>query len=149
MAVSHHTNDDLRTIIESVSTIVVLGASATAGKPSHNIPQYLSTVGYTIVPINPHGGQLHGFDVYTSLDDAAKDHSPIELLNVWRPPSESVDIAQKAIELGVKRLWFQLDLDTPAATELATAAGIDVITGTCIGQFHRSLRLDPRTQQSG
>lgn len=143
MAVSHHTSEDLIKIYQTVSTITVLGASASEHKAAHAIPRYLAAVGYTIVPVNPRGGELFGFPVLTSLDEVGGEHSPIELLNVWRPAAESVAIAEKAVELGVKRLWYQLELDTPEATEIARAAGIDVITGVCIGERHGALGLGP------
>lgn len=143
MAVRHHTNEDLIEIYRTVSTITVLGASGSEHKAAHVIPNYLAAMGYTIIPVNPRGGELFGFPVVTSLEEVDKKHSPIELLNVWRPAQESVAIAEKAVELGVKRLWYQLELDTPEATEIAQAAGIDVITGVCIGERHGTLGLGP------
>ncbi len=43
---------DAPRIYEETKTIAVVGASTTEGKPGHDIPRYLQTQGYRIIPVN-------------------------------------------------------------------------------------------------
>jgi uncharacterized protein len=48
-------------------TIAVVGASADVSKAAHQVPRYLQSQGYRILPVNPRGGELFGEHVFPSL----------------------------------------------------------------------------------
>jgi hypothetical protein len=118
----------------------VVGASDSPGKPAHEIPRYLQSEGYRIIPVNPRGGQILGEPARTSL---AEIHEPIDVVDVFRPPAEAESVARDAIESGARVLWFQPGTDTPAAVALARDAGLTVIHGICMGATHGMLGLGP------
>jgi predicted CoA-binding protein len=129
---------NLLRIYDRADTIAVVGASARAGKPSHDIPRYLQSQGYRIIPINPRGGEMFGEHVYRSLGEV---DVAVDLVEVFRPPAEAEDVAREAIASGAKVLWFQPRTSTEGATRLARDAGMVVITGICMGETHRQLGL--------
>ena len=54
------THEELLRVYAQPKTIGVVGASATAGRPAHDIPRYLQSQGYRIIPVNPRGGEILG-----------------------------------------------------------------------------------------
>lgn len=139
-ASTQQTLAELRDLYRQVRTIAVIGASANPAKAAHNIPAYLQSQGYRIIPINPRGGTILGERVYTSL---AEVDIPVDLVDVFRPPAEAEGVVSDAISFGVTLLWFQPGTDTEDAARAAAAAGLTVITGRCIGEQHGRLGLGP------
>ena len=122
-------------------TIAVVGASADESKPAHEIPRYLQTQGYRIVPVNPRGGVILGEPAASSLDDV---EGPVDVVDVFRPADEAPAIAEHAIEIGARVLWLQLGIASAEAKRLAEAAGLTVVMNRCMGAIHRQLGLGPR-----
>jgi predicted CoA-binding protein len=133
-------HDELLRIFAQPKTIAVVGASDAAGKPGHDIPRYLQSQGYHIVPVNPRGGEILGERAFPSLREA---DVPIDVVDVFRPPEEAVAVARDAIAIGAKVLWFQQGTDSDEAVALATEAGLTVITRRCMGVTHGLLGLGP------
>ena len=133
-------HEDLLRIYAQPKTIAVVGASTTVGKPGHDIPSYLQSQGYRIVPVNPRGGDIFGERVFASLRDV---DIPIDVVDVFRPPKEALGVAHDAIAIGAKVLWFQQGTDSDEAVVLAEAAGLTVITKRCMGVTHGVLGLGP------
>jgi predicted CoA-binding protein len=134
------THEDLLRIYSKPKTIAVVGASNTPGKPAHYIPAYLQSQGYRIVPVNPHGGEIFGEDAFASLRDVAV---PIDVVEVFRPPSEALAIARDAVAIGAKVIWFQTGTDTDEAAAVAAEGGLTVVRGRCMGVTHGLLGLGP------
>jgi predicted CoA-binding protein len=118
----------------------VVGASRTEGKPGHDIPRYLQSQGYRIIPVNPRGGEVLGERSYRSLRDV---DVPFDVVDVFRPPEEADAIARDASAVGATTLWFQPGTHTDGAVNLARAAGLTVVTRRCMGTTHGRLGLGP------
>jgi hypothetical protein len=134
------TRETLLRIYEEPHTIAVVGASTTDGKPSHDIPQYLQSQGYRIIPVNPRGGEILRERSYPSLHDVDEY---VDVVDVFRPPEEAEAIAREAIAIGAGTLWFQPGTDTDEAVALAREAGLTVVARRCIGVTHGWLGLGP------
>ena len=131
---------DLIHVFEKAKTIAVVGASDNAGKAAHAIPRYLQEQGYQILPVNPRGGTILGTPAYRAL---AEIDTPIDVVDVFRPPGEAETVARQAIDVGAKALWFQPGTDTEQAVSLAVDAGLLVVPGRCMGAAHGRLGLGP------
>jgi len=127
---SEPSHEDLLRIFAQPKTIAVVGASSTVGKPGHDIPRYLQSQGYRIVPVNPRGGEILGERAFESLRDV---DIPIDVVDVFRPPEDALAVARDAIAIGAKVLWFQKDTDSDEGVAAAADAGVMVITKRCIG----------------
>jgi predicted CoA-binding protein len=125
-------------IYEQTKTIAVVGASANERKAAHVIPSYLQSQGYRIIPVSPKGGQVLGERVYPSLEEI---DAPVDVVDVFRPPSEADTIARQAVAIGADVLWFQPGTDTTEAIQLAADAGLTVVAGRCMGATHGELGL--------
>jgi predicted CoA-binding protein len=132
--------EELLGIYQRVRTVAVVGASDSPDKAAHRIPAYLQSQGYRIIPVNPRGGTILGQPVRLSLAEIGE---AVDLVDVFRPPSEAEAVARAAIEIGAKFLWFQPGTHTDAAVELARNAGLTVVFGICMGAVHGALGLGP------
>jgi uncharacterized protein len=132
--------EQLTRIYRQTRTIAVVGASAHAEKPAHQIPSYLRSQGYRIVPVNPRGGELLGERAYRSLREVPV---AVDVVDVFRPPAEAETVAREAVAIGAKVLWFQPGTHTDEAVRLATEAGLQVVADRCMGETHGELGLGP------
>jgi predicted CoA-binding protein len=133
---------ELIRIYEDTSTIAVVGASDDPAKPAHAIPSYLQEQGYRILPVNPRAAEVLGEHAYHDLGEI---RTPIDVVDVFRPPSEALGVAEGAIAAGAKVLWYQPGTETDEAIDRAVDAGLTVVAGLCMGAMHASLELGPRT----
>src|SRR4026208_2083809 len=134
------THEDLLRIFAQPKTIAVVGASSTVGKPAHDIPRYLQSQGYRIVPVNPRGGEILGERAFESLRDV---DVPIDVGDVFRPPEEALAVARDAIAVGAKVLWFQKDTDSEEGVAAASDGAPPVVTKRGMGGTHGLLGLGP------
>ena len=120
----------LADILKSVKTIAMVGASGDKTKFSYGVLRQLSEIGYDILPINPNPKitEIRGLRVYRSLQDIDKQ---IDMVEVFRPANELYGIAEQAIEVGAKVLWWQIGVYDDKAAKLAEAAGLKVVMNRC------------------
>jgi len=132
--------EKLLRIYAETKTIAVVGASADETKAAHQIPRYLQSQGYRIIPVNPRGGEVLGEPVFRTLADI---DVPVDVVDVFRPAQEAPAIARQAIAIGAKVLWLQIGIESEEARQLAEAAGLTVIMNRCMGETHGELGLGP------
>jgi predicted CoA-binding protein len=132
--------EQLLRIYAETRTIAVVGSSADESKAAHQVPRYLQSQGYRIVPVNPRGGKIFGESVFRSL---TKIDVPVDVVEVFRPAEEAPEIAQQAIAIGAKVLWLQLGIVSEEARRLAESAGLTVVMNRCMGETHKLLSLGP------
>ena len=132
------TPDTLRTILESVRTVAVIGVSTDPTKDSHTVPIYLKEHGYEVFAVNPRVAEVLGSDAYASLKDIPV---AIDVVDVFRPQDEGADIAREAIAKGAKVLWFQEGTGSEEGATLAEEAGLTVVMDMCMRATHRALRI--------
>ncbi len=133
-------HEQLLRIYAETRTIAVVSASADASKAAHQIPRYLQSQVYRILPVNPRGGEIFGERVFHSL---AEIDMPVDVVEVFRPAQEAPEIAQQAIDIGAKVLWLQVGIVSEEARRIAEAAGLTVVMNRCMGETHGQLGLGP------
>ncbi|HEY7207973.1 MAG TPA: CoA-binding protein [Gaiellaceae bacterium] len=134
------TYTDIRPVYSQTKTIAVVGASSDPEKPAHAVPAYLQSQGYRIVPVNPRVTELFGERGYPSLADVDLE---VDLVEVFRPPGETPEIAAAAVALGASTLWLQLGIVSEEAAEIGDAGGLTVVMDRCMGIMHGELGLGP------
>ena len=72
--------EQLLRIYAETRTIAVVGASADESKAAHQVPRYLQSQGYRILPVNPRGGEIFGEPVFSSL---AEIDVPVDVVEVF------------------------------------------------------------------
>lgn len=132
--------DDLLKIYADTRVIAVVGASDDRSKPAGNIPAYMQSQGYRIVPVNPTRDTVLGERAYRSLAEVTE---PVDVVDVFRPAPEGPDIARQAAEIGARVIWFQPGTQSGEASRIAHDAGLTVVSRICIGVTHGTLGLGP------
>jgi len=123
-------------ILRSYRTIAVVGLSHKRYRPSYGVSQYMQSVGYRIIPVNPYEREVLGEKSYASLDDVPE---AIEIVDIFRRSEYVPDIVEAAIRKGARALWMQEGVVHEAAAERARAAGLDVVMDRCILKEHRRI----------
>src|SRR5215469_16331157 len=120
----------LRSILERVRTIAMVGASSNWNRPSYFVMKYLQNKGYRVIPVNPSlaGERLLGEKAYASLRDIPE---PVDMVDVFRAPREAPAIVDDAIAIGAKVVWMQLGIRNDEAAAKAEKAGIEVVMNRC------------------
>lgn len=126
-----------RALLERISTIAMVGASANPLRPSYTVFSYLRTQSrYDVVPINPTIAGIDGVRAYPSLVAFAKERGAPDLVDVFRRPSELVAVVREAIEVRAPAIWLQYGVVNDEAIAMADAAGLDVVVDRCIKVEH-------------
>lgn len=125
-------------ILTTYRTITVVGASADPMKAAHAVPAHMQERGWRIIPVNPHADEILGEPVYRTLADIP---DPVGLVDVFRPPIQTPDIARQAVAVGATALWLQLGITSEEAREIADQAGLLYVENRCLIIEQRRLRL--------
>jgi len=125
-----YTDEFLRDVFQSVSTIAVVGASADPAKASLAVIKLLIEYGYTVFAVNPRAPAttIGGAHVYPSLADIDQ---PVDMVDVFRPSNELKAVVAQAVEIGARVIWGQLDIYDQDACETAKASGLSVVVDRC------------------
>lgn len=121
--------------LRSSTNIAVVGLSKNPGKSAHDIPQLLPQWGYHVVGVNPSAVPAVGaIPVVGSIDEVDMD---IDILNVFRPSSDTDAIIDQALERRARRgdvrcIWLQLGITSMTGAEKCAAAGVAYVEDTCI-----------------
>jgi predicted CoA-binding protein len=141
--------DDVKEILSKYKTVAVVGASRDSSKDSHRVAKYLQSQGFRIIPINPTADKILGEKCYKNLLEMPADvQKTIEIVDVFRPSSETPAIVEQAVKLKERYdkpyvVWMQLGIINEQAAEIARQAGITVVMNRCMMQEHCKLFPNP------
>ena len=133
----NHTDHDqpyseeyLQTILKSVKTIAMVGASPDKTKFSYGVLRVLHETGYDMIPVNPRSDvtEIRGLKVYRDL---ASIDRPVDMVEVFRRADDLPDVAREAVAIGAKVLWGQIGVKHPDAAKIAEDAGMKVVMDRC------------------
>lgn len=140
------TTPDLRAILEQTHTIAVLGAHWEPQRPACYVPEYLASVGYRVLPVNPGGVGRVGFGAPFVASLAELDEA-VDMVDVFRRaellPAHVDEILAMTPRPAV--VWLQLGIRNDAVAARLRAAGITVVQDRCTLAEHRRLGLPPRS----
>jgi uncharacterized protein len=128
----HYSPDYIRSVLQDVKTVALVGASANTVRPSYFVMKYLIEKGYTVFPVNPGlaGQELLGQQVYATLADIPVS---IDMVDIFRNSEAALDVTKEALELPQKPkvIWMQLSVWNVEAAELAETEGLRVVMNRC------------------
>ncbi len=123
----------IRDLLASAKTIAVVGMSTEKTKASNMVASYLRDEGYRVIPVNPRAAEIWGEPCYPDLKSIKE---PVDVVEIFRPPSEAPAIVEEAIAIGAKAVWMQLRIiDLPSA-DRAMEAGLGVVVDRCLKMEH-------------
>ena len=127
---------ELREILSN-DRVAVVGCSTTPGKAAHDVPNYLVSQGYDVVPVNPFADEIFGREAHDSLADVPGD---VDIVDVFRPSEEVADIVDASLARDDDAvIWLQLGIHDDEAVARAEAAGRRVVQDRCMKPTHRAL----------
>ncbi|GHJ10320.1 succinyl-CoA ligase subunit alpha [Micromonospora humidisoli] len=116
-------------LLADSAVIAVVGASRDPGKAAHRVPAQMQRYGWRIIPVNPTVDELFGERAYPSLADIPH---PVDLVNVFRPARDAVEVVRQAATIGAPAVWLQLGIVSAEARRIAEAAGMDYVEDRCL-----------------
>jgi len=125
--------DPITEILKNARTIAVVGLSSKRFRPSYGVAEYLQSVGYHIVPVNPHEREVLGEKAYARLEDVPEK---VDIVDVFRRSEQVPEVVESAIRIGAKAVWMQEGVIHSGAAERARKAGFTVVMDTCILKEH-------------
>jgi len=138
-------------VLRVARRIAVVGASTERWRASNSVMAYLLEHGYECVPINPNHSSVLGRDCYPSLEAALESAesgawatsaagSPFDVVDVFRRPEYTPEVARSAVALGCGTLWLQQRIVNWEAARIAHEGGLKVVMDRCTAVDHRRLR---------
>ena len=127
-----YSDDYIRGILSSVTSIAMVGASPVDVRPSYFAFKYLAQRGYDMIPVNPGhvGKSLLGRRFVASLAEIGR---PVDMVEIFRSSAHLMPVVKEALRLDPlpKVIWMQLGSRDDAAAEKAEAAGLKVVMNRC------------------
>jgi uncharacterized protein len=123
----------IQRLLRETRTIAIVGLSTDPQRASWFVASYLKKEGYRIIPVNPKAKEILGEKAYPDL---ASIPGPVDLVEVFRPAAECLEVARQAVAIKAKALWLQLKLVNIEAAELAARAGLTVVLDRCVKMEH-------------
>jgi len=92
--------------------------------------KYMQKYGYKVFPVNPKakGQKILGEEVFEKITDI-KDQ--VDIVDVFRPSKEALNIAKDTVNIGAKVLWLQLGIRNDEARSLVESKNIQYIDNKC------------------
>jgi predicted CoA-binding protein len=125
-------------ILAEANVIAVVGASRDPSKSAHSVPRQLLRHGWRIIPVNPFVDEIFGIKTVPTLADIDE---PIDLVNIFRPSQDALDVVRQAIEIKAPAVWLQTGIVNAEARRLAEEAGIDYVEDRCIAVERAAAQL--------
>tara|TARA_B100000963_G_scaffold41389_1_gene30738 strand:+ start:86 stop:490 length:405 start_codon:yes stop_codon:yes gene_type:complete len=121
---------EIKEILAKYKNIAMVGVSNDFTKASTIVMGFMQKYGFKVYPVNPKAKDkiILGEKVFEKITDIKE---PIEIVDVFRPSNEIVDIAKDTISIGAKVLWLQLDIKNQEAKRLAETNNIIYIENKC------------------
>ena len=125
--------DSILTILETCTTLAVVGLSSKHCRASHGVSSYMQSHGYRIIPVNPNEDSVLGERSYPALDDVPENFDAVV---IFRRSEFVPEIVESAIRKGAKVVWMQEGVQHEEAARRAREADLEVVQDRCILKEH-------------
>lgn len=102
-------------------TWALVGLSDNPQRAAYRVAEKLQRIGKRVVPVHPKAETVHGEQGYASL---AEIPFPVDVVDVFVNSALAGGIADQAVTIGAKAVWFQLGVIDEAAYERTREAGL-------------------------
>ena len=121
---------DIKEILSKYKSIAMIGVSNDPTKASTIVMKYMQKYGFKVYPVNPSakGQKILGEEVFAKLTEIKK---PVDIVDVFRPSKEALDIAKDTVSIGAKVLWLQLGIKSEEARRIVEKDNIEYVDDRC------------------
>ena len=132
--------NDIKKILSKNKTIAMIGVSKDPSKPSTIVMKFMQKYGFRVIPVNPKakGEKILGEEVFAKLEEIK---IPIDMVDVFRPSKEALEIAKDTVKIGAKVLWLQLGISSNEAKEVVESNNIDYVENRCTKMEYQKIFL--------
>jgi len=127
-------------VLRDARRVAVVGASPNPVRPSNGVMRALLVAGYDCVPVNPNAREVLGRPCFATVGAAVEATGPVDIVDVFRRPSATPEVARAAVAVGAKVLWLQLGVVSWDAARIAHEGGLAVIMDRCTAIELRRVR---------
>lgn len=117
-----------RILTDLGDTWAVVGLSNNTDRAAYGVAQVLQRIGKRVVPVHPKAETVHGEQGYPSLDAIPFD---IDVVDVFVRSDLAGEVADEAVAIGAKAVWFQLGVVDEEAYDRVREAGLDMVMDRC------------------
>ncbi|MEH6375533.1 CoA-binding protein [Streptomyces sp. KLMMK] len=129
----------IRKIIEETGdTWALVGLSSNTRRAAYGVAEVLRRHGKRVVPVHPKAETVHGEQGYASLAEIPFE---VDVVDVFVNSDLAGPVADEAVAIGAKAVWFQLGVVDEDAYERTRAAGLDMVMDRCPAIELDSMRL--------
>ena len=131
---------NIKEILSKYKSIAMIGVSNDPTKASTIVMKYLQEYGFKVYPVNPSakGQKILGEEVFAKITEIKK---PIDIVDVFRPSKEALDIAKDTVFIGAKVLWLQLGIKSEEAKKIVVDNQIKYIEDRCTKMEYQKIFL--------
>ena len=121
---------NIKEILSKYKSIAMIGVSNDPTKASTIVMKYMQKYGFKVFPVNPKakGQKILGEKVYEKITDI-KDS--VDIVDVFRPSKEALDIAKDTVSIKAKVLWLQLGIKSEEAKKIVEENKIEYVEDKC------------------
>jgi predicted CoA-binding protein len=117
-----------RILTTTGDTWAVVGLSHNRARAAYGVAEVLQRYGKRVVPVHPKAETVHGEQGYASLADIPFE---VDVVDVFVNSELAGQVADEAVAVGAKAVWFQLGVIDEAAYERTRTAGLDMVMDRC------------------
>ena len=121
---------EIKEILSKYKKIAMIGVSNAPTKASTIVMKYMQKYGFKVFPVNPKakGQKILGEEVFEKITDI-KD--TVDIVDVFRPSKEALDIAKDTVSIKAKVLWLQLGIKSEEAKKIVEENKIEYVEDKC------------------
>ena len=121
---------NIKAILSKYKSIAMIGVSNDQTKASTIVMKYMQKYGFKVFPVNPKakGQKILGEEVFEKITDI-KDS--VDIVDVFRPSKEALDIAKDTVSIKAKVLWLQLGIRSEEAKKIVEENKIEYVEDKC------------------
>ena len=121
---------EISELLKDSKTVAIVGISDKPDRPSYGVAQFLlENSHFDLYFVNPLIEEVLGKKVYKSL---AEIPVHIDIVDVFRKPTDCQVVLDESIEIGAGAVWLQLGINVPEVETMAESAGVKVVMNRCI-----------------
>ncbi|MFI2781425.1 CoA-binding protein [Streptomyces sp. ALB3] len=117
-----------RILKDTGDTWAVVGLSGNRSRAAYGVAEVLRRFGKRVVPVHPKAEPVHGEQGFASLADIP---FPVDVVDVFVNSDLAGGVADEAVAVGAKAVWFQLGVIDEAAYERTRGAGLAMVMDRC------------------
>ena len=135
--------NDIKEILSKYKSIAMIGVSNDPTKASTIVMKYMQKYGYKVYPVNPSakGQKILGEEVFSKITEIKE---PIDIVDVFRPSNEALEIAKDTVKIGAKVLWLQLGIRSDVARSIVEEKNIEYVENKCTKMEYQKIFLKVR-----